>query len=87
MGPVGGPGQALAGQYEEFLACFGRSRPARTLLYFFARWTGFWLKYCDLLLTRNAHAMHCSSGLYFLGRRAGRALTDVEVIELSRARC
>lgn len=84
FGPVGGPGQALGHQWENFLLCFGSTRQMRAVLYFVARWTGFWLKYLDRFLNSNPHAVHCAFGLYFLGEKAAKCLSDREVIEACR---
>jgi SAM-dependent methyltransferase len=84
FGPVGGPGQALGHQWEDCLLCFGRTRQMRAVLYFIARWTGFWLKYLDRFLNRNPHAVHCAFGLYFLGEKVDKCLSDREVIEACR---
>ena len=87
FGAAGGPGQALGQQYENALLCLSRSRAAHAITYFLARWTSFWLKYLDLLMDRNPHAVHCASGLYFLGRRSDHSLTDREVIAAARSLC
>jgi SAM-dependent methyltransferase len=87
MGPVGGPAQALAHQWESMLACFASSRAIRGSLFVFARLSGFWLKYLDRFLNRNPRALHCAFGLYFLGRKTDKPLSNAEVIEECRPLC
>jgi SAM-dependent methyltransferase len=87
MGPIGGPAQALAHQWESTLLCFARSRVFRGLILIFARMSGFWLKYLDRFLNRNPQALHCAFGLYFLGRKLEKALSTSEVIDECRPLC
>lgn len=87
LGPVGGPGQALGVQYENFLLCFSRNRAVRAFLYVAARWSAFWLKYLDAVLNKSPHAIHCAFGLYFLGRRTEQVLSDREVLDCCRKMC
>jgi hypothetical protein len=84
MGPVGGPGQALGHLWENFLLSWFTSRPLRAVMLIGARLTGFWCKYMDRFLNKRPQAMHGAFGLFFLGRRADRALTDREVTDACR---
>ncbi|MDZ4772832.1 MAG: methyltransferase domain-containing protein [Planctomycetota bacterium] len=84
MGPVGGPGQALGHQWENFLLSWFTARPMRAAMLIVARLSGFWCKYFDRLLNRRHQAMHGAFGLFALARRADRVLTDGEVVEECR---
>lgn len=83
-GPVAGPGTVLAWSYEHLLLSFTGSRIKRGLIKGFARLTGFWLKYIDVLLMNKPGALDAASGFYFLGRKSRRTLTDQELITLYR---
>jgi SAM-dependent methyltransferase len=79
-GPVGGPGMALAWSYQYFLLSFVRSRPLRGLIRAFAGITAFYLKYADYFLADTPGAIDAASGFYFLGRKEGCVLGDVDLI-------
>jgi SAM-dependent methyltransferase len=78
--PMGGPGHALGHAWEGFWICMSDNRFLRGGLYVFARLTGFGFKYFDLLLNRNAHAIHVPFALLFVGRKRDTALTLREVV-------
>jgi hypothetical protein len=61
---------------------FSTSRPIRAILYAFARYSSFWLKYLDSWLGRQPEAIYAASGVYFLGRKTDRNLTEREIISL-----
>lgn len=87
MGPVGGPGQALAHQWESMWSCLGGPLAVRGLITVFARISGFWLKYLDRVLNRNPHALHCAFALYFLGRKIDHPLSTAEIVDQCRPLC
>jgi SAM-dependent methyltransferase len=87
LGPVGGPAQAIAHLWESMLLCIVRSRVLRGIILIFARLSGFWLKYLDRFLNRSPDAIHCAFGLYFLGRKVDKPLSDAEVVAECRPLC
>lgn len=84
MGPVGGPGQALGHQWENFLLSWFRARPLRAVMLIVARTTGFWCKYFDRFLNKRPLAMHGAFGLFVMARRSDKVLSDREVIDACR---
>jgi len=82
-GPAGGPATALALAYVDFLASFGRSPKMRAALRAFGSFTSFCLKYLDRFLASNPYAATSTSGLFFLGRKAGQPLDDRELLRQS----
>jgi SAM-dependent methyltransferase len=83
-GVAGGPGMALAWSYQYFLLSFASSRAARGLLRAFASLTGFFLKYFDSYLVSRNGALDAAAGIYFLGRRSDRTLSDRELVRYYR---
>ena len=83
-GAVCGPGMALAWSYEYFLLSFASSRTMRRVISAFAAFTSFYLKYLDHYLINRPGALDAASGLYFMGRKPGKDLTDKELIALYR---
>ncbi len=79
-GMVAGPGTSLAWAWQYFVMGFFTSKGARRLAWYFSRLTGFWLKYFDHLMIGKAAALDGASGLFFLGRKSDRVLSDREII-------
>jgi SAM-dependent methyltransferase len=79
-GVVAGPGSVLAWSYQYFLTSFFRRGMLRNLALAFARFTGFWLSYFDLILARKAGAYDGASCLYFFGRKSRTPLSDRELL-------
>lgn len=71
-----GPGMALAWAWEHFLLSFTASVFAQRLARLAARFTGFWLPYCDRYLRRQPGALDAASAYHFTGRRSDRRLED-----------
>ena len=83
-GLVAGPGTVLAWSYEHLLLSFVSGRKLRRAVKAFARLTGFWLKYFDVLVARKPGALDAASGYYFLGRKSEHTLSDRQLIKLYR---
>ena len=80
-GPVCGPGMALAWSYSYFLRSFASSRIMTRLLTIFASMTSFFFKYFDYYLIDKAGAYDAASGLFFMGTKSTKALSDRELIK------
>jgi SAM-dependent methyltransferase len=83
-GPIAGPASVLAWSYEYLLLCFARGTTSRAALRFFARITGFWLKYLDLYLMHRPGAQDAAWGFFFFGQKSDHPLPDRELISLYR---
>jgi len=80
-GSTAGSGTALAWSYQYFLlALFGYNSTLRFIVKFFARFTGFWIKYFDFITRNNHYDEDGASGFYFLGQKSNSALPDKEII-------
>jgi hypothetical protein len=79
-GVVDGPGTALAWSWHYFLLSFARSRRTRKVLQVAGRLSGFWLKYLDAFLCQRPGAYDAASGVYFLGRKSDRVVSDRELV-------
>lgn len=80
-GATAGSGTALAWSYQYFLlALFGYTQRLRFLIKFFARITGFWLKYFDYLTQHNIRDDDGASGFYFIGTKSREQLSDKVLI-------
>lgn len=77
-----GPGMALAWSWQYFLWSFTTNRPLRTILRIFACFTSFFLKYFDRFLARKPGALDAASGLYFIGRKSDKVLSDRDLVKL-----
>jgi SAM-dependent methyltransferase len=75
-----GTGMALAWSYAYFLQSFFRSPVLRGAAFGFARLTGFWLKYFDLLTISRPTSFDAASSYYFLGRRSENRMPDRRLI-------
>src|ERR1043166_1901177 len=83
-GAVCGPGMALAWAFRYFLLSFTESRFARWLAYTTAAWCTFFLKYFDGCLINKPAALDAASGVYFLGRKSERVLSDRDLLGMYR---
>ncbi len=80
-GATAGSGAALAWSYQYFLlALFGYNKTMKLLIKFFARLTGFWIKYFDYLTQCNVRDNDGASGFYFIGTKSDKQLSDKELI-------
>jgi len=80
-GSTSGSGTALAWSYEYFLlALFGYSKQLRLAVKLFARITGFWIKYLDILTRLNPRDLDGASGLFFIGKKADQRVSDKDII-------
>jgi len=83
-GAVSGAGTALAWAFEYFLLSFSRSRPVRNTFSGFSRVAVFFLKYFDAPVIDSDATLDAASGFYFYGKKAGRTLTDRELLKFYR---
>jgi SAM-dependent methyltransferase len=83
-GAVCGTGMALADMYQAFLKSLTRSRRVRYALVAFGRLTSFWLKYFDYFSIDTPASLDAASGLFFMGRKSNKIITDRELITLFR---
>lgn len=80
-GASAGSATALAWSYQYFLlALFGYTRGLRLTVKFFARLTGFWIKYFDYLTRHNKYDDDGASGFYFIGSKSSEKFSDKEII-------
>lgn len=79
-----GPGMALAWSWQYFLLSFTRRPLPRAFLRGFAALSAFWLKYFDYFLVARPGATDGASGVFFIGRRAERAIADRDLIRQYR---
>lgn len=80
-GVTAGTGTAFAWSYEYFLqSLFGYNAVLRLVIKFFARITGFWIKYFDYITRLNSYDNDGASGFYFLGRKSGISILDKDLI-------
>jgi uncharacterized protein YbaR (Trm112 family)/SAM-dependent methyltransferase len=81
-GAMCGTGMALAGIYQAFLKSMVRSNSLRKMLAVFGRITSFWLKYLDYYLIDTPASLDAASGLFFIGRKSSKILSDRELLTL-----
>ena len=79
-----GPGAALAWSYMYFLLSFAKNKVLRNFLMLFAHLTAFWLKYFDFLLIKKSAAIDAACGVYFIGSKSEKTLSDQELVKLYR---
>jgi SAM-dependent methyltransferase/uncharacterized protein YbaR (Trm112 family) len=79
-GAVGGPGMALAWAWRYFLWSFARGPLSGSLLTTFASFSSFFLKAFDRRLIDRPRALDAAAGVYFLGRRSERTLSDRDLV-------
>ncbi|MFN8177542.1 MAG: methyltransferase domain-containing protein [bacterium] len=80
-GACGGTGMSLAWAWHYFLLSLlgGRGKRRRPITAF-AYLTSFWLRFFDRALIARRETLDGASGLYFLGRKGDRTLSDRELI-------
>ncbi len=83
-GAACGPGTALAWSCLYFFLSLARSKSLRTFIRLAGRLTLFHLKYFDYYLVRKQAALDAASGLYFIGQKSSRVLSDRELVKLYR---
>jgi SAM-dependent methyltransferase len=81
-GATCGPGMALAWAYQGFLQSFAKSNALKKLIFIFASFTSFYLKYFDYYLIDKPGALDSASGIYFMGSKGDNLLSDQELIKL-----
>ena len=87
-GMTAGPGSAAAWSYQYLLlSLFGHSVESQLCMKAFARLTGFWLKYLDILASRNPRSIDAACGLYFMGRRSADCLKENDIINYYSLNC
>lgn len=80
-GSAAGSGTSMAWAYQYFLlALFGYTHTLRLMIKFFARITGFWMKYFDYLTMLNKYDDDGASGFYFIGTKSAEPLASKEII-------
>jgi SAM-dependent methyltransferase/uncharacterized protein YbaR (Trm112 family) len=79
-GATGGPGMALAWSLRHFLMSFHDSRWARDLMKVVTSCLFFWIKYLDVILTRNGGGLDAASGTFFLGRKSTQPIDDRDLV-------
>lgn len=79
-GITGGPGMTLLWAWCYFLRAFSRSNLGAKAAMAFGRLTGFWLLWLDRFLGSSPGAYDACSGVYFLGRKGGVAITPRDMI-------
>lgn len=81
-GALAGPGTALGWSYMYFLfSLFGYTDSLKLFLKFFARITGFWLKYFDYLTIKNRRSIDGASVTFFIGSKSTETLSDRQLIK------
>jgi SAM-dependent methyltransferase len=81
-GATAGSGTGLAWSYQYFLlSLFGYSDKARLIVKFFARITGFWIKYFDYITRLNKRDDDGASGFYFIGQKSATRMSDRAIIK------
>lgn len=80
-GAVAGAGTALAWSYCYFLQSFFTNRTMQRIAFAFGSVTGFYLKYFDYLMIDKPGSFDSASCYYFIGKKAGAALDDRELIQ------
>lgn len=81
-GATAGSATSFAWSYQYLLlALFGYTEKMRAAIKFFARITGFWIKYLDSLTSINPRDTDGASGFYFIGLKRNQALPDRQIID------
>lgn len=80
-GPTGGPAMALAWSWMYFLRSFTSSLRVSKLLEVLGRLTSFFFKYFDYLLIDKPGSYDAASGMYFMGRKNDKSLSDKELLK------
>lgn len=79
-GLVAGPATALVWAIENFVLSFARSRSMRTLLKMLIRYSFFWIKYLDYLMSTKPQAYDAASCTYFLGEKIDSTVPDQQIV-------
>jgi SAM-dependent methyltransferase/uncharacterized protein YbaR (Trm112 family) len=85
-GVSGGPGQALAWMILYYWRALSKARLWTAFVMFVVPWFVFWLHHVDKLLVKRPQASDVASGLFFLGSKSSRPLSDRDVLERYWAR-
>lgn len=80
-GPTCGPGSALAWSYTHLLRSLFATRSISKFLSIFGRFTSFFLKYLDYIIIDKPGSYDAAAGMYFLGRKSQKVLSDKDLIE------
>lgn len=81
-GPTAGSGTAFAWAYQYLLlSLFGYGKTMRYAVKFFARITGFWMKYIDYITRLNPRDVDGASGFFFIGRKSTKTVSDRQLID------
>jgi SAM-dependent methyltransferase len=64
-----GPTSAICGMLQGYVPMLINIPIIRTMLYYMIGWTGFLLRYLDLLLVRNKNSHILASSLYYFGKK------------------
>lgn len=81
-GMTAGPGTVMLWNYEYLLlSIFGFNKIATLITKAFARITGFWMPYFDLLVWNNKRAADSASGLFFIGKKSQYTMSSMEIIK------
>jgi SAM-dependent methyltransferase/uncharacterized protein YbaR (Trm112 family) len=81
-GAVAGPGTALGWSYMYFLfSLFAYTDSLKLFLKFFARITGFWLKYFDYFTINSKRSIDGASVTFFIGSKSNETLSDRQLIK------
>lgn len=84
-GNTAGSATSLGWSYEYFLlSLFGYNDWLRFIVKFFARFTGFWIKYFDYITRYNPHDSDGASGFFFMGRKSLISISDKEIINYGK---
>jgi SAM-dependent methyltransferase len=83
-GAVCGTGMVLANAYRSFLYSFAGGRTGRRVARAFAQLTAFGWKYFDKLLIDRPATSDGAAGVYFLGHKSDKPISDREIIEQYR---
>ena len=83
-GAQAGPGMSMAWAWQYLLWSAVTTTRGRAFMVVVARLTSWWLKYLDGWLLRKPAAFDAASGVFFLGTKGERVLSDRELIRLYR---
>ena len=79
-GACGGPATAFVWSYEYLLSCLPRSQRGRQAATAVARLTSSWIKHLGRALIDRPAALDAAAGVFFLGRRSNRTLSDRDLV-------
>ncbi|GAB3656138.1 hypothetical protein GCM10028791_27750 [Echinicola sediminis] len=84
MGPTAGPGTSLSWAIVYFFMGFSNNFYVRALLRLISTYLFFWVKYLDYLTKNKASALDGASGIYFMGRKGSKVLSDDDLVKRYR---